>query len=116
MSQSSFVTNNLVGNVMVARLEREKITEHECQVILAELTNAAAQCHNHLAVDLSMVNLIASAGLGALITLNKTIKGKGGKVVFFNMSDELMQVFKLTRLNTLLSIVKDREAAVKAAL
>lgn len=116
MSQSSFVTSGLVGNVMVARLEREKITEHESPVILAELSNAAAQCHNHLAVDLSMVTLIASAGLGALITLNKTLKGKGGKLVFFSMSDELMQVFKLTRLNTLLTIVKDRDAAVKAAL
>ena len=62
------------------------------------------------------MTLIASAGLGALITLNKNIKAKGGKVVFFNMSNDLMQVFKLTRLNTLLTIVKDRDAAVKAAL
>ncbi|MBY0113685.1 MAG: STAS domain-containing protein [Phycisphaerales bacterium] len=116
MSQSSFVTHNLVGNVVVAQLEREKITEHECQVILTELTNAAAKCQHHLAVDLSKVTLIASAGLGALITLNKTIKAKGGKVVFFAMSEELLQVFKLTRLNTLLTIVKDKDAAVKAAL
>lgn len=116
MSTSSFVSHSLVGNVVVARLEREKITEHECQVILTELTEAAAKCQHHLAVDLSVVTLIASAGLGALITLNKNIKAKGGKVVFFNMSNDLMQVFKLTRLNTLLTIVKDRDAAVKAAL
>lgn len=99
---------------MVARVQREKITEQECQPLLHDLGQAAAPHGHRLALDLGDVQLIASAGLGALINLNKECKAKGGKLAIFAMNAELFQVFKLTRLNSLLTIVNDQDAAVKA--
>lgn len=112
--QTSFISAEIVGKVVVAKVQREKITEHECQALVHDVTTAAAPYGHRLALDLSGVQLIASAGLGALINLNKECKAKGGKLALFAMAPELFQVFKLTRLNSLLTIVDSKEAAVKA--
>ena len=57
--------------------------------------------------------MVASAGLGAFLTLNPSCKKNGGKLVLFGMDPAIRQVFELTKLHKLLSIVDNREAALK---
>jgi|GEM_PF-775071 len=114
MSTSTFVSTQTVGAAVVARIHREKYTEHECAALDAELGAVAARNKHRLVIDLSEVMMIASAGLGSLVTLDKACKKNGGKLAMFGMSDQLRQVFEITRLHKLLLLAKDRDAAVKA--
>jgi anti-sigma B factor antagonist len=114
MSTSTFVSTQTVGTAVVACIHREKYTEHECVALEGEL-NAAAAAHKHrLVIDLTEVMLIASAGLGSLVTIDKLCKKNGGKLAMFGMNDQLRQVFEITRLHKLLLLTKDRDAAIKA--
>ncbi len=114
MSTSTFVKTELDGGVVVARLLCEKVAERESQVLQAELSAAATPYQWRLALDCEEVMLLASVGLGMLVTLNKNCKAGGGKMAVFNLSKELMEVLKLTRLERVLVIAKDRATAVKA--
>lgn len=110
----SFVAFQTVGPALVAKLEREKFGEYEAPVVQRELESHAANTQWRVVIDLSDVRLVASAGLGAFVNLNSTCKKKGGKFALCNLDENLREVFELTRLHKLLTIAKDREAAVKA--
>lgn len=114
MQQSTFVTSKLLGPAVIVRVEREKVGEHEAPVIQNEVAAAAGPHGWRVAMDLSMVTLLASAGLGALITLNKQCKAGGGRLALFGISEDILAVMKLTRLHTLLTISPDQATAVKA--
>ena len=80
----------------------------------AELAQAAAPFGWRLALDASQLTMLPSVGLGALVNLNKTAKSNGGKLAIFNLASEILEVMKLTRLDRVVTIVKDRDAALKA--
>ena len=112
---STFTSVSIVpGPVAVVRLEREKLGEHEQKPIETEVMEAAAGARHRVAVDCTRVTLIASAGLGMLVSLDKECRKHGGRLAIFGLGEPLMQVLKLTRLDRLLKIAADQDAAVKA--
>jgi anti-anti-sigma factor len=114
MAQSTFVTTQTSGRAGVARLERQKLGELEVQAVLTELGACVAAHGGRIAIDLTQVLLIASAGLGALLTVNKQCKAAGGRMALFGLGEELMGMLKLTNLHKVLLIEPTRDAAVKA--
>jgi anti-anti-sigma factor len=112
--QSTYVSCELVGNAVVGRLLVEKIAERESQVLQAELGQAAAPFGWKLVLDAEQVTMLPSVGLGALVNLNKTCKANGGKFAIYNLAPEIVDVLKITKLDRVVNIAKDREAAIKA--
>jgi len=115
MAESQYVTFELVGPVVAAQVLREKITEHENGAIENDLV-AAAETHGwRLAVDLSQVMMLSSAGLGGLISLHNRCEAGGGKLVVYGIQDQIMQLMALTRLDKLLIFAPDRKTAIQKA-
>lgn len=114
MSSSSFVNTSIIGGALVGRLDREKIGEYESPVVRGEIEAAAPQAGWKVVLDLSEVRMVASAGLGLFVTLNKICKDKGGKFAICNLDDTLTQVFEMTKLHRVMTIAPSTEAAVKA--
>lgn len=111
---STFVSTEIVNGHLVARLKCEKVAERESAIISGELGGEAAKHAWRVALDMGEVTLLASVGLGSLVTLNKNCKANGGRLVVFGLTGDLADVLKITRLDRVITIVKDREAAVKA--
>lgn len=65
-------------------------------------------------IDLTNVRLLSSAALGMLLSLKSQAQAKGGGLCLAHVRDELKQVFKLTKLNKVLKIHKDLDAAVRS--
>jgi anti-sigma B factor antagonist len=59
-------------------------------------------------IDLSAVEYIDSAGLGALVGLSKRIRDQGAELRLANLNADITRVFELTKLNTLFEIVEPR--------
>lgn len=112
--QSTYVSCELVGSAVVGKILVEKIAERESQVIQAELGQAVAPFGWKLALDAAQLTMLPSVGLGALVNLNKTCKANGGRLAIFNLCSDILDVMKLTRLDRVVNIVKDRDAAIKA--
>ena len=59
-----------------------------------------------LTFDLKQLDYISSAGLRVLLQMQKTMK-KQGKMTVINVSEEVMEIFKVTGFVRLLNIVEE---------
>lgn len=107
-----FVKTSQDGPALVCRVVPNKVTEREAGVIENEIADAAPPADWKVAVDLSDVTLLASAGLGALLTLNKKCRDAKGRLVVFGLSDDILGMMKIARLDRVLTILPDRDAAL----
>lgn len=58
-----------------------------------------------LTLDFSKVEYVSSAGLRVILYAEKTMKGKGGKMVVTNVNDDIMETFELTCFTDILTII-----------
>ncbi len=112
--QSSYVAVRPVGKAAVAQVLREKVSEHEAEIVKNEALAAAAGSGHRVVIDLSEVRLLTSAGIGALIMIDRECRTKGGKVAIFGLTDELMGLLKMTKLDRVFAIKKNEAEAVIA--
>lgn len=67
-----------------------------------------------LVVNFSNVAFMSSSSLRVLITLNSRAKNKGIKLALCGINDNIMEAFKITRLDTIFKIKKGELEAVKS--
>ncbi|MBI3241233.1 MAG: STAS domain-containing protein [Chloroflexi bacterium] len=70
--------------------------------------------HPNLVLELDAADYISSAGLRVLISAQKALKAKGGKLVMAQPSDRVKEVMQLAGLDPLFPIFPDTESAVGA--
>lgn len=103
------------GGVAVATVLCERYSEHESKPIEHDLLDAAARCAHRLVIDLSKVAMLASAGIGSLISIHQACAKAGGKLVICALDPQIEQMLRLTRMDRMLVIVPTREQAAEAA-
>jgi anti-sigma B factor antagonist len=109
---SLYLSTEQQGDVTVARILWEKVSTREAEILQPELL-AAAQSPMRLVIDLTAVQMLASPGLGMLITMHKRAQESGGRMVVTGLSPALMEVLTLTHLHKFFRIEGTIEAAVK---
>lgn len=77
------------------RLERE----------LEGLTEQLEGCH--LMLDFRNVESIGSEELGTIVTLHKRLNRDGGRLTLFNLSRRVLEVFAVTRIDTLVRVCRE---------
>ncbi|MFA7359975.1 MAG: STAS domain-containing protein [Candidatus Kapaibacterium sp.] len=60
----------------------------------------------HIALDFGKLNSINSAGLGVLIGILNNIKSSEGSLKLLNVNERIMNIFKITKLDTIFDINK----------
>ena len=107
---------NEVGDITVVHFRDQKIIEdlgiQELGQELFQLVEVV-NCRK-MVLNFSAVDFLSSAALGKLITLDKKMRAKAGKLKLCNIRPEIYEVFAITRLNRLFDI-KDEEADALAA-
>jgi len=67
-----------------------------------------------LLLDFNTVDHLSSAALGMLINANNRIKQKNGKFRLANIKPQILEVFRITKLDKLFRIFPTRQDAVKS--
>lgn len=62
--------------------------------------------HRVLRIDFAKLDFLDSSGLGALISLQKSMAEQNGKVQLVNPTDTSLQILELTRLHRIFEIVR----------
>jgi anti-anti-sigma factor len=99
---------------VVAVVRCEKVGGREAQILEADLRKAATAGRWRMVIDLAEVTLLASMGLGMLVTMHKEAAANGGKLAICGLRPEIQQLLKITHLERVLKIHDDRVAALKA--
>ena len=94
------------GNVKVITLSggKVRVVEDLMEGELEGLTDEPRGCH--LLLDFSKVAYINTVDLGVLINLHKRMKRFGGRLTLSNLNAQVYEVFTVTRLHTLLTVLQ----------
>lgn len=116
MSESRHLEIANIGDVTVVRfVDRKILDEANIQEIGGELYGLAEDANiNKLLLNFSNVEFLSSAALGKLITLDKKTKTKGATLKLCDIKDEIMEVFRITRLDRVFDIHDDEADALNA--
>ena len=109
---STYTSHRFEGTTLVARVLREKISDPESVPLRTELLEAVKLGAGRLAIDLSEVHLLTSAGIGLLVTIHKACAESKGRMVIFGLSDDILGVMKITRIDKVFRIVPDEKTAL----
>ncbi len=114
MSDTTFIQFEDAGTHPLGTLMCEKIGAREAQVLEAELREAGPRYGWKLAIDMNRVYVMASMGLGMLVSVHKACREGRGMLVVYGVRPEILEVLKLTHLHKVLKIVGGRDEALKA--
>lgn len=91
---------------LIAILECSSIGQRESEILTRSITEESDRHDDGLTLvlDCSRVTFINSTGLGCFITLNKHMKKRKGRVILHRLSDQLLAVLKMTKIDRLFEI------------
>jgi anti-sigma B factor antagonist len=93
--------------------DRRILDEVNINEIGQQLTALVSQSDSpRLVLDFSNVAHMSSSALGMLITLHKRISEKHGQLRLCNIQPAILEVFVITRLNEIFTILASRKAAL----
>lgn len=74
------------------------------QVLRQNIENELNAGNKNIALDFISLNSINSAGLGVLIGILKNVKESNGSLKLLNLNYRVLNIFKITKLDTLFDI------------
>ncbi|HEJ83619.1 MAG TPA: anti-sigma factor antagonist [Desulfobacteraceae bacterium] len=98
----------LVVIPMEPRLDAAQATDFKSAIV-----DRINDGHTRILLDLSHVDFMDSSGLGAMVSILKTI-GRDGDLLLCGLGNTVESLFKLTRMNRVFRIFSTREEALQA--
>ena len=105
----NFINTSFADNVTTVSFKDARIFDETCIIALGdELIDVAlkSETGHSVVIDFNKVNYLSSAALGKLITMNKRLKEKECNLKLINISDDIMEIFEITRFNRFFLIEK----------
>jgi anti-sigma B factor antagonist len=112
--QSPRLVVSFEDGLMVVELAEKKLLDEVAISRIGEQVNAlAARGPNpRMVVDFSHVAQMSSSALGMLITLHKRIRERNGQLRLCGIQPGIYEVFVITRLNEIFTILPSRQEAM----
>jgi len=116
MSEMERLSVQKMGDVTIVEFMERLIWEMiQVEQIGEELTALAqAKDCRRMILDFTRVEMISSSTLGVLISLKRRLDDVQGRLVIAGLREELMRIFKITRLEREFEFCADRAAALAA--
>jgi anti-sigma B factor antagonist len=108
------ITTSTQGEVLVVGFTDSKILDSQrIEQVGRELQESVPQAvHKKLMLNFKGVSFMSSAMITKLVMLNKSCKGQGVTLKFCEVSPNVLEVFKITKLNKLFDIQGEEDKAL----
>ena len=114
MASDVYYTTKSVDGIVVVVFRQSQmvnaITLDQVGTNLKELIDGAEE--DRFVLDFSQVEYLSSSALGMLIGLQRRVALKKGQMKLSGINNEIEEVFRITKLDTVFDIYKDAAAAV----
>ena len=103
-----------VGDALVLKFTRADMTDAAFIIKAGEEIDQLVRGVEKpkVVVDFSQVARLSSATLGMLVGLRKVVTKQKGQMRVTNIADDLIEIFKMTRLDVTLRVCGSNEAAI----
>ena len=105
------VTIESKDGVILARVDETQIGADSADEFKTKILENLPAEKGRIAIDLSKVDFMDSSGLGALVSLLKTVR-PGGDLVLFGMRSSVQEILRLTHLDSVFHCEADETAAM----
>lgn len=116
MATDEFYTVQRTGDVVVVTFRHSQIldavTIERISANLKDLIDERGE--DRFVFDLSLVTYLSSSALGMLIGIQRRVAQTGARLKLCGISEDIMEVFQITKLDTVFDIYKDVPAALEA--
>jgi anti-sigma B factor antagonist len=105
-----------IGDIAVVNFVDKKILdEQNIQMIGDDLFRLVDELgRRKILLNFGNVDFMSSAALGKLIGLHRKLQGVQGKLVLCKIAKDILDVFKITKLDKIFIIVADEQAGLQA--
>jgi anti-sigma B factor antagonist len=101
------------GITVVSFVDTKIVTEENIQEVGDQLYNLVdVEGHSQLLLNFGNVQYLSSAALGKLINLKKKVGAVRGKLKLCCIHPDLLEVFRITRLDQVFEIYSEEQAAL----
>ena len=117
LAEGHIFTRESYGNTLVVNPLIHLGSIHEPEIVhetedILNLINTSASIN--LVIDLARGDYLGTAMLGAVVKLWKRVSQRGGRLALCNVSENILQVLRITKLHTIWPIYGTREQALAA--
>lgn len=102
-----------MDTILVIRVLERRIFLKIADQFKEEMVRAMENGSQHLIIDLSLVNVMNSSGLGVLILARDRVLKKGGKLILTGLRSVMTEIFRRMHLNVFFTIAEDITSASK---
>ena len=107
------IQDKKIGNILIVKPSEKRIDASVATDFKGKMIDWINSGNKRIVLNLAEVDFIDSSGLGAIVSSLKTI-GNGGDLVICGISDTVITLFRLTRMNRVFQIFSTEEEALKA--
>lgn len=104
---------NKNAGVVVVTVQAESLDASVAGDFKQRMETVARKMGRYVVLDLAAVRFVDSSGLGAIISMMKLLQ-EDGNLALASICDEIMSMFRLTRMDRVLHIYEDVPSAVSA--
>jgi anti-sigma B factor antagonist len=106
---------DLVEGILVVTFTTPRIVQEEdIQATFDQLLNLLVEKPGReYVLDFRKVQFLSSSVLGRLVLLQKNVAAAGGHLLLCGIAKEILEVFKITKLDKFFTIKEDAKAALK---
>lgn len=101
-----------VGNVLVITPLDRRLDASVSSQFKEDLQTLISQGTHKILLDFSQVDFIDSSGLGALVSLLKSLNGKG-ELALCSLNSNIQGMFKLTRMDKIFTLGADQSSTLQ---
>ncbi len=112
-ADASVSVSHLDGDIRLVEFTRNKVLDEANIAEIGSRLNGLIDesAKPRVLLDFANVEHLSSAALGMLINANNRIREKNGQLRLANIRSQIMEVFKITKLDSLFKIYDDRGGA-----
>lgn len=115
MAEKSRLTTRHEGDTVVVRFQDRKIMDlGTIEAMATELFDLASSDGIKLALNFQGVDFLASAALNKVLSLERKVKGQGGRLAICCLSPTMRDVFHITRLGEVFDIYPEESQALES--
>jgi len=107
------ISINEINGVTILQLEGDFISEPDQKALKEHISRFVQKGGKQFVIDLAHVKYLNSCGLGSLVCALTTIKRAGGDLRIAGPTTEVMRLFEMTRLDSILKICVNVQEALK---
>jgi anti-sigma B factor antagonist len=106
------ITEKLYDHVSVLKLYGKIMGGPEVEDIHSAIKNKLDKNITHIVFDLSEVSWMGSIGVGIIICCLTTVRNAGGDLKLAGVSDKVLKILEITKLEDVFEVYSKREQAV----